>query len=101
LFYSQKAKTSEFLFGTHANFNVSGNGQQQLIIGVYSRLGDAVIPAVGYQWGKFKFKFTFDIPSTREKVTNRFNGTELYLQYSGMYTLMSTGKQTFCPTFDN
>lgn len=101
LYYSQKAKTSEFLFGAHANLNVSGNGSQQLIIGLYSRLGDAVIPAVGYQWGKFKFTFTFDIPSTREKVANRFTGTELYLQYGGMYTLMSTGKQTFCPTFDN
>lgn len=100
-YYSQKAKSSELLIGTHANLNVSGNGSQQLIVGLYTRVGDAIIPVVGYNWGKFKFTFTFDVPGTRQKATDRFSGTELYLQYGGMYTLLSTGKQTFCPSFDN
>jgi type IX secretion system PorP/SprF family membrane protein len=100
IYYSGKSKTSEFLFGTHANLNVSGNGRQQLIVGLYSRVGDAVIPVVGYQWGRFKFTFTFDIPSTRKKVINQFNGTELYLQYGGMYSVMSIKNHTMCPSFD-
>jgi type IX secretion system PorP/SprF family membrane protein len=101
IYYSEKSRTSEFLFGAHANLNVSGDGRQQLMVGLYSRVGDAVIPVVGYQWGKFKFSFTFDIPGVRNKAINQFRATELYLQYGGMYTLMSTGKQTFCPSFDN
>jgi type IX secretion system PorP/SprF family membrane protein len=100
IYYSEKSKTSEFLFGAHANLNVSGDGRQQLIVGLYSRVGDAVIPVVGYQWGKFKFSFTFDIPGTRNKAVNQFNATELYLQYGGMYSVMSIKNHTMCPTFD-
>ncbi len=101
LYYSQKAKTSEFLFGAHANFNVSGNGRQQLIVGLYNRLGDAVIPVVGYQWAGFKFTFTFDIPGSRTKVLNQFNATELYLHYGGMYNMMSYSNKALCPKFDD
>lgn len=100
IYYSEKSKTAEFLFGSHANLNVSGDGRHQLIVGLYSRIGDAVIPVAGYQWGKFKFSFTFDIPGTSRKAINQFNGTELYLQYGGMYSVMSIKNHTMCPTFD-
>lgn len=100
IYYSNKAKTSEFLLGAHANVNVSGDGRQQLIAGLYTRVGDAVIPVVGYQFGRFKFSFTFDLPLAGNKALIKFNGTELYMQYGGMYSVMSIKNNTMCPSFD-
>ena len=102
IYYTHQAKASEFVGGLHLNYNVSGNGEQQLILGAYVRPGDAIIPMVGYQWGNFKFSFTYDVTtSSLKNFNNSMGANEMYLQYNGLYTLLYADRQSFCPTFKN
>ncbi|MEY2596386.1 MAG: hypothetical protein RL634_1075 [Bacteroidota bacterium] len=102
VYYTHQYKASEFVAGMHLNYNVSGNGQQQLILGAYMRPGDAVIPMVGYQWGNFRFSFTYDATtSSLKNFNNGMGATEMYMQYNGLYTLMYADRQSFCPVFKN
>jgi hypothetical protein len=100
LYYTKQATASEFVGGIHLNYNLTGDGKQQLIAGVYTRPGDAIIPMVGYQWKNFKFTFSYDATSSGLQSFNGGRGaTEMYMQYDGMYTLMYANKQSFCPAF--
>ena len=100
IYYTQQAKASEFVGGLHLNYNVSGNGEQQLILGAYMRPGDAIIPMLGYQWGNFKFNFTYDVTtSSLKNFNNGMGANEMYLQYNGLYTLLYVDRQSFCPNF--
>jgi len=102
IYYTQQNKASEFVAGMHLNYNVSGNGQQQLILGAYMRPGDAVIPMVGYQWGNFRFSFSYDATtSSLKNFNNGMGASEMYMQYNGLYTLMYADRQSFCPVFKN
>jgi type IX secretion system PorP/SprF family membrane protein len=100
LYYTKQATASEFVGGLHLNYNLTGDGKQQLIAGVYTRPGDAIIPMVGYQWKNFKFTFSYDATTSGLQSFNGGRGaTEMYMQYDGMYTLMYANKQSFCPAF--
>lgn len=102
IYYTHQAKASEFVGGLHLNYNVSGNGQQQLILGAYMRPGDAVIPMVGYQWGNFRFSFSYDATtSSLKNFNNGMGASEMYMQYNGLYTLIYADRQSFCPVFKN
>ncbi len=100
MYYTKQGTANEFVGGLHMNYNITGDGKQQLIAGVYARPGDALIPMVGYQWRSFKFTFSYDATTSSLKNFNGGRGaTEMYLQYDGMYTLMYANKQSFCPAF--
>lgn len=100
VYYTKQGTANEFVGGLHINYNITGDGKQQLIAGVYKRLGDAVIPMVGYQWRNFKFTFSYDATTSSMKNFNGGRGaTEMYMQYDGMYTLLYANKQSFCPAF--
>lgn len=100
IYYTKQGTANEFVGGLHINYNITGDGNQQLIAGVYTRPGDALIPMVGYQWRSFKFTFSYDATTSSLKNFNGGSGaTEMYLQYDGMYTLMYANKQSFCPAF--
>ncbi len=102
VYFTHQAKASEFVGGLQLNYNVSGNGQQQLILGAYMRPGDAIIPMLGYQWKNFKFSFTYDVTtSSLKNFNNGMGATEMYMQYNGLYTLMYADRQSFCPVFKN
>jgi hypothetical protein len=89
------------MVGMHANYNLSGDGDQQLIGGVYYRVGDAVIPMIGYQWKNFRLMFSYDATTSSLKNYNNMNGaSEVYLQYKGFYTEMNGSlRQSLCPSF--
>ena len=100
IYYTKQGTANEFVGGLHLNYNITGDGKQQLIAGVYTRPGDAIIPMVGYQWRSFKFTFSYDATTSSLKNFNGGRGaTEMYMQYDGMYTLMYANKQSFCPAF--
>lgn len=100
MYYTKQGTANEFVGGLHMNYNITGDGKQQLIAGVYARPGDALIPMVGYQWRSFKFTFSYDATTSSLKNFNGGRGaTEMYLQYDGMYTLLYANKQSFCPAF--
>lgn len=101
IYYSRQASATELTGGMHLNYNIANEGDQQLILGIYWRLNDAYIPAVGYQWRNFKFMFSYDATNTPLKYFNNGRGaTEMYMQYDGVYSNMyGGGRQSMCPTF--
>jgi|KBSMisStaDraftv2_1062788.scaffolds.fasta_scaffold01082_19 type IX secretion system PorP/SprF family membrane protein len=100
-YYSLQAKSSDFVLGSSANYNLSGDGEQQLIAGLYFRVGDAAVPMLGYQWKFLKFTFTYDVTTSNLRNYNHYNGaTEGALLYSGYYTTYTGDKhQSLCPKF--
>jgi type IX secretion system PorP/SprF family membrane protein len=100
-YFSIQAKATAFMIGGHMNYNLTGDGEQQLIAGLYYRAGDAFIPMIGYQWKTFKFMFSFDATTSSLSNYNNMNGaTEFYMQYSGYYNEYNGDlRQTLCPNF--
>jgi type IX secretion system PorP/SprF family membrane protein len=100
-YFSTQAKATELTLGLHANYNLTGDGEQQLIAGVYYRAGDAAIPMVGYQWKNLRFMFSYDATTSALKNYNNINGaTEFALMYSGYYReYKGDMRQSLCPSF--
>ena len=101
LYYTKQASSSEFVAGLHLNYSITGNSDQQLILGMYFRPSDAFVPTVGYQWGNFKFTFSYDATNSPLKYFNTNRGaTEMAMQYDGIYeVLYGNRRQSFCPSF--
>lgn len=47
IYYTTQAKASELVLGLNGAYNLSGDGEKQLIGGLYYRLGDAFVPMAG------------------------------------------------------
>lgn len=59
--YVSKVNTAyETVIGVNANRSLSEGGTNQLILGLYYRLGDAAIPVIGYQVNDLKITFNYD-----------------------------------------
>ncbi len=100
-YFSTQAKATEWMAGIHANYNLTGDGDQQLIAGLYMRVGNAVIPMIGYQWRNFRFMFSYDATTSALRNYTNVNGAlEFALQYSGNYATFNGDKrQSMCPSF--
>lgn len=100
-YFSSQSQATELVVGMHANYNLSGDGDQQIIGGVYYRAGDSFIPMIGYQWKNFRLMFSYDATTSSLKNYNNMNGaSEVYLQYQGFYTEMNGSlRQSICPSF--
>ncbi len=102
-YFASQAKASEVVLGLLANYNLSGDGDQQLIGGLYYRHGDAAIPMIGYQWKNIRFTFSYDATTSALRNYNNMRGaTEFNLMYSGFYSdYNGDRRQTLCPSFRN
>lgn len=98
-YYTTQAKSSEFTLGMHGNYNLSGDGELQVIGGVYYRSGDAVIPMLGFQWKSVRITFTYDATTSSLKNYNNMRGaSEFALLYQGFYNQLNQNlRQTQCP----
>lgn len=103
IYFSTQAKSSELVGGVNAHYNLSGQGEYQLIGGLYYRLHDAFIPMVGLQWNEIKATFTYD--ATTSSLSNYNNGRgafEFSLIKEGLFdTYLGNKKQSMCPSFRN
>ncbi len=101
IYLTNQASSSEFVGGIHLNYSITGNSDQQLILGMYFRPSDAYIPMIGYQWKNFKFMFSYDATNSPLKYFNTNRGaTEMFMQYDGIYdVLYGNRRQSFCPSF--
>lgn len=99
VYYTTQAKSSEFTLGLHGNYNLSGDGELQVIGGVYYRSGDAVIPMLGFQWKAVRITFTYDATTSSLKNYNNMQGaSEFALIYQGYYNQFNQNlRQTQCP----
>lgn len=100
-YYSTQASTSEIVAGGNLQYNLSGDGESQLIGGLYFRPGDAVIPAVGFQWKNIRLMFSYDATTSSLKQYNNGRGAfEFALIHNGFYSEYNGDRrQSFCPTF--
>lgn len=100
-YYQQQANASELTAGLHLDYNLSGNGEHLLSLGLYYRHLDAFIPAMGYQWRNIRFMFSYDATvSTLGDYINRQGATEMAMMQQGFYRQFSPGlRQAMCPKF--
>ncbi len=98
-YFTTQAKASELVLGMNANYNLSEFGEKQLVAGIYYRLGDAVVPMLGFELGSLKLAFSYDVTLSG---LNKFNGyrgaSELSIIKKGFYP-SNVDRQSLCPKF--
>lgn len=100
-YFSTQAKASELVFGGNVHYNLSGDGETQLIGGIYMRPGDAVAPMVGFEWKSIRLMFTYDVTTSSMKQFNNSRGAyEFSLLQHGLFDQYNGNqRQSWCPTF--
>lgn len=97
IYVSKMSNAWETVVGFNANRDLSGDGAQQLILGVYYRHKDAVIPLVGYQVNDTRFTFNYDATTSNLSSINGARGAyEISIVKSGIFT--NGGRGVKCPT---
>ncbi len=102
-YVSLQAKSYEWLLGMNAHYNLSGDGENVLIGGLYYRSSDAVIPMVGLGYKDYVFTFTYDATiSTLRNYNNARGAFEFSLVRQGVFDqYKGNRKQSMCPSFKN
>lgn len=100
-YFTTQAKASELVAGGNVQYNLSGDGEMQLIGGLYYRPGDAFIPMVGFEWKNIKLMFTYDATTSSLSQYNNSRGAfEFALLHNGFYNEYNGDRrQSLCPTF--
>ncbi|MFY7996616.1 MAG: PorP/SprF family type IX secretion system membrane protein [Sediminibacterium sp.] len=98
IFVSQVANVRQIIAGVNANRDLGDNGARQLIMGVYYRTGDAVIPIFGYQVNDLRMTFNYDATISSLSRSNFTRGAyEISIVKTGI--LPGKDKRQFrCPT---
>ena len=98
-YFTTQAKATDLVFGINANYNLSQFGEQQLIAGVYYRLGDAIVPMVGLEVAKIQFTFSYDVTLSALSKYNGYRGAmEFSIIKKGFYP-DNVDRTSICPTF--
>jgi hypothetical protein len=96
-----QAKASEIVGGLNAHYNLSGDGESELIGGIYYRYKDAIIPMLGLAYKDYTFTFTYDATmSTLRNYNNTRGAFEFSLIKNGFFS-NPLDRQTICPSFKN
>lgn len=100
-YFSLQAKSSEFVVGMNAHYNLSGDGENILIGGLYYRNKDAVSPMIGLGFKDYVFTFTYDATiSTLKDYNNSRGAFEFSLIKQGLFNNFPGSNRDFrCPTF--
>lgn len=100
-YFSLQAKSYEWLIGMNAHYNLSGDGTNVLIGGLYYRSSDAFIPMVGLGHKDMVFTFTYDATvSTLRNYNNSRGAYEFSLIKTGIFDqYKGTPREARCPTF--
>ncbi|HQY10733.1 MAG TPA: PorP/SprF family type IX secretion system membrane protein [Ferruginibacter sp.] len=98
-YFSMQARATELVLGMYANYNLGENGGKQLLAGVYYRLGDAVVPMVGFEIKNIQFAFSYDVTLSGLSKFNGYRGaSELSIIKKGFYP-DNEDRVTLCPKF--
>ena len=101
IYFTTQAKAKELVLGMNAAYNLSGDGSKQLLGGLYYRMGDAIVPTVGFELNNIRFTFSYDVTTSALKTFNRMQGaSEFNVLRKGFYSDYSGDRsQSLCPTF--
>ncbi|HEY9363525.1 MAG TPA: PorP/SprF family type IX secretion system membrane protein [Chitinophagaceae bacterium] len=102
-YYTRQANSSELVMGMNARYNLSGDGENELIGGLYYRSKDAFIPLVGLAYKSYVFTFTYDATiSTLKNYNNTRGAYEFSIVKQGLFdSFNGNRRQTICPSFKN
>lgn len=94
--YVSKMSTAwEVVGGANAQRKLSDDGGTQLILGAYYRVGDALIPMIGFQQSGYKLTFNYDATSSTLKNYNQTRGAyEVSVIKQGLF---DKSKDLKCP----
>lgn len=100
-YFSLQTKSYEAVLGVNAHYNLSGDGENILLGGVYYRYKDAVIPMIGIGYKNYTFTFTYDATmSTLRNYNNTRGAFEFSLVSQGVFDHFTGNRRDFmCPTF--
>lgn len=100
-YYTRQTNSSEIVGGGTIQYNLSGDGEMELIGGLYVRPGDAVIPMLGFQYKNIRLMFSYDQTTSPLKQYNNGRGAyEFALMHNGFFSEYNGDRrQSFCPTF--
>lgn len=102
-YYSYQKGASELVYGASVSYNVmpKENTPNIIILGLYHRLGDAIIPTVGFEWSRTRLTTSFDISVSGMTLNNGGNGAlEFSIIYQGVFSNGSRGRSSYnCPRF--
>jgi type IX secretion system PorP/SprF family membrane protein len=98
VYISKMNTASELVVGVNANRDLSGDGSQQMILGIYFRNSDAVVPVFGFQLNDTRFTFNYDATVSTLKSANNTRGAyELSIVKTGVISsALSRGVR--CPS---
>ena len=100
-YISLQAKSHEWVVGANAHYNLSGDGENVLIGGLYYRSSDAFIPMIGLGYKDFTFTFTYDATVSSLKNYNNTRGAfEFSLIKQGVISQYAGNRrESMCPSF--
>jgi hypothetical protein len=102
IYFSEQAKAYEIVGGLNAHYNVGGEGESELIGGLYYRYNDAIIPMLGLVYKDYTFTFTYDATMSSLRAYNNGRGAfEFSLTKNGFFSAGHTDRQSLCPNFKN
>lgn len=103
VYYTTQKGAQELVFGSLVRAALSGKDAMltQLILGIYNRMGDAVIGVAGIQLGPIQFTANYDFTvSTLTPYNSSYGALEFSLIYQRLYHPDQGIKKTFaCPRF--
>jgi hypothetical protein len=87
----------------NAHHDLSGNGDYQLIGGLYYRHKEAIIPLIGLGYKDYTFTFTYDATISDMRNYNNTRGAfEFSLVKQGLFDQFNGNRrETLCPSFKN
>ena len=98
IYVSKLGNAWETLAGLNANRDLTGDGTSQLVLGLYYRYKDALIPMIGYQVNDLKFTVNYDATTSSLGGLNGTMGAyEISIVKSGVFP-SGAGKSVRCPT---
>lgn len=98
IYVSKMGNAWETVLGFNANRDLSGDGLQQLILGLYYRNKDALIPMIGFETNDLRITVNYDATTSSLGSLNGTRGAyELSIVKSGVFP-SSAGKSIKCPT---
>ncbi len=98
-YFSMQARATELVLGMYANYNLSEFGEKQLLAGLYYRLGDAIVPMVGFEIKNIQFAFSYDVTMSSLSKFNGYRGaSEFSIIKKGFYP-DNVDKKSLCPKF--
>ena len=100
-YYTTQSKASELVLGLNGAYNLSGDGEKQLIGGLYYRLGDAIVPMIGFELKNVRFTFSYDVTTSSLHNFNGYRGaSEFNILKKGFYNeYAGNRRETLCPSF--